>query len=56
MSATVQPATLSVVFDELLRPGVLVPAFQPVIDLATGSVVAYEALARDRRRDPEPDL
>jgi len=56
MSTTVQPATLSVAFDELLRPGVLVPAFQPIIDLATGSVVAYEALARDRRRDPAPGL
>jgi len=55
-STTVQPATLSVAFDELLRQGVLVPAFQPIIDLATGSVVACEALARDRRRNPGPDL
>lgn len=56
MSTTIQPATLSVAFDELLRQGVLVPAFQPIIDLATGSVVACEALARDRRRNPGPDL
>jgi len=33
-------------FEDLLLPGVLVPAFQPIMDLLTGSVVGYEALAR----------
>ncbi len=30
----------------LLRPGAIVPVFQPIVDLATGDVVAFEALAR----------
>ena len=33
-------------FDMLLRPGVLVPAYQPLVELATGDVVGFEALAR----------
>lgn len=32
--------------DELLAPGALQPAFQPIVELDGGSVVGYEALAR----------
>lgn len=32
--------------DGLLEPGAIRPAYQPIVDLATGDVVAYEALAR----------
>jgi EAL domain-containing protein (putative c-di-GMP-specific phosphodiesterase class I) len=32
--------------DRFLAPGALRPLFQPIVDLATGEVVAFEALAR----------
>jgi len=44
------------VMSRLNRPGAIVTAFQPLLDLTTGAVVGYEALARfpyDARREPE---
>ncbi|MDT0261222.1 sensor domain-containing phosphodiesterase [Jatrophihabitans lederbergiae] len=37
---------LGVDLDQALKPGALVPAFQPIVDLASGAVVGFEALAR----------
>lgn len=44
--------------DRILRNGLLRPSFQPIVDLATGEVVAYEALARVQGESPlaRPDL
>lgn len=38
--------------DELLLDGAVAPLFQPVVDLATGEVVAFEALARGPAGSP----
>lgn len=44
--------------DRILREGLLQPAYQPIVELATGQVVAYEALARVAGESPlaRPDL
>ncbi|MBJ7519273.1 MAG: EAL domain-containing protein [Solirubrobacteraceae bacterium] len=44
--------------DRILRDELLEPAYQPIVDLATGQVVAYEALARVKGESPlaRPDL
>lgn len=39
-------AAQTVSFDDLLSPVALRPAFQPIVDLAEGHVVGFEALAR----------
>jgi EAL domain-containing protein (putative c-di-GMP-specific phosphodiesterase class I) len=44
------------VFDELLQRQHLLPAFQPIIDLATMATVAVEALARWPHLDVAPDV
>ncbi len=39
-------AALSTALDDALRPGAIRSVFQPIVELDTGRVVAYEALAR----------
>jgi EAL domain-containing protein (putative c-di-GMP-specific phosphodiesterase class I) len=43
-------------FDDLLRPGALRPAFQPIVDLATMQSVGVEALARWPDLGVTPDV
>lgn len=40
------PGMVELQLDDLVAAGAVVPAFQPIIDLATGAVAGYEALAR----------
>ncbi len=57
-SAAMDIAAPASELDRILRDGLLEPAYQPIVDLATGQVVAYEALARVRGESPlaRPDL
>ena len=43
---TVPDAATELDFDQVLVAGELCPAYQPIVDLTNGDVVAYEALAR----------
>lgn len=57
-SAATQVAAPATELDRILREGLLQPAYQPIVELATGQVVAYEALARVAGESPlaRPDL
>ncbi len=46
MSADATTAPTSAALEEVLRSGALRSVFQPIVDLATGAVVAHEALVR----------
>ena len=47
----------SIALTDALRPGAIRSVFQPIVDLDTGQVVAYEALARGPQGPLErPDL
>ena len=50
------PASPRFVFDDLLDPCNLQPAFQPIVDLITGEEVGAEALARWPRLGITPDV
>ena len=53
---TAGPATveqeLAEALDEVIRTRTIVPLYQPIIDMASGNVVAYEALARGPEGSP----
>lgn len=57
-SVATQVAAPATELDRILREGLLQPAYQPIVELATGQVVAYEALARVAGASPlgRPDL
>ena len=43
---------LAAALDEVIRERTIVPLYQPIVDMATGNVVAYEALARGPEGSP----
>lgn len=43
---------LEAALDEVIRERAIVPLYQPIVDMATGNVVAYEALARGPEGSP----
>jgi EAL domain-containing protein (putative c-di-GMP-specific phosphodiesterase class I) len=52
--ALAPPATARSTLSDLIRRGAFSPVFQPIVDLATGAVVGYEALTRfDDGASPE---
>jgi sensor c-di-GMP phosphodiesterase-like protein len=46
VDVTITPAAPATTIDDVLRNGTVRSVFQPIVELDSGRVVAYEALAR----------